>query len=164
MGASEGTVTCARPWRPPTPRRDLDCRTSLVLWIGHCYTAHPADAPARQHSSTRIGPSSGALRLFGSRLAYLYAVLFDPDLILSYIDDRWLARQVEADNLANSSALFLCAAAIEAAVKDRTFGDTPSNTLASYLRSEFKKRGWLWPSSPFVWKLHFLKHYVEALF
>ncbi len=102
--------------------------------------------------------------LFGSRLAYLYAVLFDPDLILSYIDDRWLARQVEADNLANSSALFLCAAAIEAAVKDRTFGDTPSNTLASYLRSEFKKRGWLWPSSPFVWKLHFLKHYFEVLF
>ena len=102
--------------------------------------------------------------LLGHRLAHLYAVLFDPDLILSYVGDRWLARQVEADNLASNSALFLCAAAIEAVVKERTFGDNPANTLAVYLRSEFKKRDWLWPSSPFAWKQFFLKHYVEALF
>lgn len=102
--------------------------------------------------------------LLGQRLAHLYAVLFDPDLILSYIDDPWLERQVEADNLASNSALFLCAAVIEAAVEDRTFGDNPSNTLASYLRSEFKKRDWLWPSSPLAWKQFFLRHFVDALF
>ncbi len=93
--------------------------------------------------------------LLGHRLAHLYAVLFDPDLVLSYIDDHWLAGQVEADNLASNSALFLCAAVIEAAVEDRTFSGNPANTLSVYMRREFEKRGWLWPSSSLAWKQFF---------
>jgi len=102
--------------------------------------------------------------LFGSRLAYLYAVLFDPDLILDYIDDAWLADQVVVDNLASNTALFHCVALVESAVEGRAFGDNPANTLAAYLRSEFRRRDWLWPPSPLAWKQYFLEHHVEMLF
>lgn len=102
--------------------------------------------------------------LLGNRLAYLYAVLFDPDLILSYVKQPWLADQVEADNLASNTALFLCIAAIEEEIEVRTFSNNPANTMAAYLRSEFKKRDWMWPHSPLAWKQHFLHHYVDTLF
>ncbi len=103
-------------------------------------------------------------RLFGSRLARLYAILFDPDLIMAYIDDVFLARQVETDDIANNTALFLCVAAIEKAVDGRVFGDNPANTLGSYLRAEFKKRDWTWPTHPLAWKQFFLRHYADTLF
>lgn len=102
--------------------------------------------------------------LLGNRLAHLYAVLFDPDLVLAYIDDPWLAEQVAADNISSNTALFLCAASVEEAVEARTFSTNPANTMAAYLRSEFKKRDWLWPPSPLAWKQHFLQHYVDTLF
>ncbi len=102
--------------------------------------------------------------LFGSRLARLYAILFDPDLILAYIDDAFLASQVETDGIANNTALFLCVAAVEQAVEGRAFGDNPANTLGSYLRAEFRRRDWTWPTHPLAWKQFFLHHYVETLF
>lgn len=102
--------------------------------------------------------------LFGGRLARLYAILFDPDLILAYIDDLFLARQVETDDIINNTALFLCVAAVEKAVEGQAFGDNPANTLGSYLRAEFKKRDWTWPTHPLAWKQFFLRHYVETLF
>lgn len=102
--------------------------------------------------------------LFGRRLARLYAILFDPDLILDYIDDAFLIRQVETDSIVNNTALFLCVAAIEEAVDGRDFGDNPANTLGAYLRAEFKKRDWTWPTHPLAWKQFFLNQYAEALF
>ena len=102
--------------------------------------------------------------LFGSRLARLYATLFDPDLVLTYIDESFLANQVETDDIANNTALFLCVAAVEQAIEGRAFGDNPANTLGSYLRAEFRKRDWTWPTHPLAWKQFFLHHYVETLF
>ncbi len=102
--------------------------------------------------------------LFGGRLARLYAILFDSDLILAYIADVFLARQLETDDIANNTALFLCVAAVEKAVEGRAFGENPANTLGSYLRAEFKKRDWTWPTHPLAWKQFFLRHYVDTLF
>ncbi len=102
--------------------------------------------------------------LFGGRLARLYAILFDSDLILAYIDDSFLASQVETDDIANNTALFLCVAAVELAVEGRAFGDNPANTLGSYLRAEFRRCDWTWPTHPLAWKQFFLHHYVETLF
>ncbi len=102
--------------------------------------------------------------LLGRRMAYLYAVLYEPDLVLPYIDVPWLAEQVAADNLANNTALFHCVAMVEAAIEGQRFADSPANTLASYLRGKFKHARWLWPPSPLAWKKHFLNHYIETLF
>ena len=102
--------------------------------------------------------------LFGSRLARLYALLFDPDLVLPYLDDTFLVHQVESSSIANNTALFLSVAAIEQAVEGRVFGDNPANTLGAYLRAEFKKRDWTWPTHPLAWKQFFLDQYVDALF
>ena len=101
--------------------------------------------------------------LLGHRLAWLYAVLFDPDLIRSYIQDPYLARQVETRNIENNTALFLCMAAIEEAVEERVFRNDAANTIGSYLRGEFKKRGWKWPKHAYAWKQHFLTHHLEDL-
>ena len=101
--------------------------------------------------------------LLGRRLARLYAVLFDPDLILDYIDEAYLIPQVEAGNLVNNSALFRCVAAVEKSVEGRSFGETPDNTVASYLRAEFKRRDWDWPTHPLAWKQFFLNNYTDQL-
>ncbi len=102
--------------------------------------------------------------LFGTRLARLYAVLFDPDLVLPYLDDPFLARQVEADSIGNNTSLFLCAAAVEEAIEGRAFHGNPANTLGAYLRGEFRKRDWEWPKNPLAWKQHFMDYHVAALF
>ncbi len=102
--------------------------------------------------------------LLGRRLARLYAVLFDPDLILDYIDDTYLAPQVEASNLNNNASLFRCVAAVEKIVEGSTFSETPDNTVAAYLRAEFKRCDWDWPTHPLVWKQFFLNHYTDRLF
>ncbi len=101
--------------------------------------------------------------LLGRRLARLYAVLFDPDLILEYINDTYLTPQIETGNLINNTALFLCVAAVEEAIEARSFGETPNNTVGSYLRAEFKRRGWIWPTHPLAWKKFFLEQYVDQL-
>ncbi len=101
--------------------------------------------------------------LLGRRLAWLYAVLFDQNLILSYINDPYLARQIEARNIENNTALFLCMAAVEEAVEGRAFRNDPANTVASYLRGEFRKRGWRWPKHPYAWKEYFIHHHAKML-
>ena len=101
--------------------------------------------------------------LLGARLAYLYAVLFDPDLVLAYIDDAYLKPQVEAGRIENNTALFRCAAAVEAAVEGHPISEDPANTLGSYLRAKFKQHGWAWPKNPPEWKQHFLDHHAEVL-
>ena len=102
-------------------------------------------------------------KLFGCRLAHIYAVLFEPGLALPYIDDPYLVPQVEANSLDNNTALFQCAAMVEGAVEGRTFQGDAANTMRSYLLREFKKRSWEWPKNPPAWKRHFLKHHVEIL-
>ena len=102
--------------------------------------------------------------LLGSRLARIYAVLFDPQLVLPYIDDPYLKPQVEAGRLENNTALFDCAALVEAAVdEDRTFRGSAANTIRAYLLREFRKRDWEWPKNPQTWKQHFLEHHVRTL-
>ena len=101
--------------------------------------------------------------LLGTRLTYLYAVLFEPDLVLDYIDDAYLRPQVEAGRIENNTALFRCTAAVEAILEDRTFKDDPANTLATYLRTWLRKRGWDWPKNPPEWKQHFIEHHAEIL-
>ena len=100
--------------------------------------------------------------LLGVRLACIYAVLFDPDLVLGYIDDDYLRPQVEAGRIENSTALFRCAGAAEAA-GGRPFKGDPANTLGTYLREEIKKRGWDWPKNPPEWKQHFIEHHSDIL-
>ena len=102
-------------------------------------------------------------KLLGRRLAHLYAVLFEPALVLPYIDDEYLVPQVEANSLDNNTALFQCAAIVEGAVGGRTFQGDAANTLRSYLLREFKKRSWEWPKNPPAWKRHFLEQHVEIL-
>ena len=90
-------------------------------------------------------------------------MLFDPDLIHSYIKDPYLARQVETRNIENNTALFLCIAAIEEAVEERAFRNDAANTVGAYLRGEFKKRGWKWPKHAYAWQQHFLTHHLKDL-
>ena len=111
----------------------------------------------------RFREAVGSKKL-GYRLAWIYAVLLDIELILSYITDEYLARKVEAYNVGKNAELFKCVAAIEEARTEEAFTGRPENTLASYLRPEFTKRGWLWPKHPVVWKLHFIEYHVEMLF
>ena len=101
--------------------------------------------------------------LLGSRLACIYAVLFDPDLVLHYIDDPYLKPQVETDSVENNTALFQCAAAVEEAVSGQPFSGRPENTLAAYLRTKFRQRDWPWPKNPLAWKRHFIEHHVDVL-
>ena len=65
---------------------------------------------------------------------------------------------------ARNAAIITEMAAIEKAVDGRVFGDNPANTLGSYLRAEFKKRDWTWPTHPLAWKQFFLRHYADTLF
>ena len=102
--------------------------------------------------------------LVGSRLAYLFAVLFDPDLIMSYIDDPVLQEQIETDRLKNNTALFQCVAKIEATVEQRVFSRDPANTIANHMRPELDKRGWPWPPYPLDWKRYFMQYHMETLF
>jgi len=102
--------------------------------------------------------------LLGLRLAYLYAVLYEPERVLPYINDRYLKPQVESRSLENNTALFQCVGAVEVAREERAFRGEPANTLAAYLRSEFKKRDWEWPKNPPDWKHHFLTYHVKTLF
>ena len=102
-------------------------------------------------------------RLFGRRMARIFAALLEPDLVLPHIDDDFLTRQVEEDNIASNAALFQCAAAVEVAVDEQRFQGKPENTMRSYLSGEFGKRSWPWPAHPVIWKRFFLKHYAEEL-
>ena len=102
--------------------------------------------------------------LLGRRLARLYAVLLDQDLIQAYIKDAYLKPQITARTIENNTALFRCAAEIEEALEGRVFKGNPANTLASHLRSEFRKRGWAWPKHPYAWKQYFIQHHASILF
>ncbi len=104
-----------------------------------------------------------ALKL-GRRLAWVYAVLLDTALILPFIHDEYLARQVEAYDVENNTALFQCVASVEEARTGESFSGRAENTLASYLRGEFERRGWDWPKNPLAWKLFFTKYHVDTLF
>ena len=104
-----------------------------------------------------------ALKL-GRRLAWIYAVLLDTALILPFIHDAYLARQIEAYDVGNNTALFQCVAMVEEARTGESFSGRAENTLASYLRGEFDRRGWDWPKSPLAWKLFFTRHHVDTLF
>ncbi len=102
--------------------------------------------------------------LLGKRLARIFAVLFDPALVLDYIDDPYLKPQVATGRVENNTALFECEAAVEQARdEDRTFQGNAANTIRSYLLSEFRKRHWKWPKSPLAWKRFFLEHHVKRL-
>ncbi len=162
---------------------------SLVLLLGlasvgfiYLWRRHPRTGPTDHEPASKAvyilekkptGLSLEGLRqrfqaavesvLLGARLAYLYVVLFDPDLVLAYIDDPYLKSQVKAGRIETSAALFRCAAAVEAALKDQPFRDDPANTLGSYLRSKCKQRGWEWPKNPPEWKQHFIEHHAEVL-
>ncbi len=98
------------------------------------------------------------------RLAYIYAVLFDPELILSYIDDAYLRSQVEEDRLKDNTALFLSMASIETAVDGHVFRGHPENSIGAHLRGAFERQGWPWPSHPLVWKKYFMEYHMETLF
>ena len=103
-------------------------------------------------------------QLFGLHLAYIFATLFQPELILPHLDDPWLIKHVEDDSLPSNAALFRCvAAAEEALVEGQRFGKDPANTIGSYLNGEFKKRGGSKPANPSKWKQYFIEQYVEDL-
>ena len=112
----------------------------------------------RQRFQTAVEPP-----LLGARLAHLYAVLFNPDLVLAYIDDPYLKPQVEAGRIETNTALFRCAAAVETAVDGQAFSEHPANTLGAYLRAKCRQRDWPWPKNPPEWKQHFLDHHADVL-
>ena len=66
---------------------------------------------------------------------------------------------VEAGHIENNAELFRCVAAVETVLEDKTFKPDPANTLASYLRPQFKQHGWDWPKSPLAWRRHFIEHH-----
>ena len=102
--------------------------------------------------------------LLARRLAYLYAVLFEPALIRSYIDDPFLLNQVDTDSLRSNAALFRCVAMIETAVDNQVFSRNPANTISNHLRPEFTKLKWPWPSHPLDWKRFFLQYHLKTVF
>lgn len=104
------------------------------------------------------------VHLLGLHLAYLFATLFEPELILPHLDDPWLIEHLEQDNLPSNAALFRCiAAAEETLIEDQSFGKDPANTLRAYLSNQFKIQGWTWPTHPTEWKQHFVEHHIEHL-
>ena len=102
-------------------------------------------------------------KLFGRRMARIFAALFDPDLVVPYIEDDHLVRQIEEDNIASNAALFQCAAAVDMVLNKQTFQGKPENTMRSYMSTEFARRTWPWPAHPVIWKRFFLKQYAEEL-
>ena len=110
-----------------------------------------------------VDPKRKSLTL-GRRLARLFATLFDPDLVLPYLDDPYLVPQVEMDDMADNTALFLCVAMMEEAIDGQVFRNDPANSLGSYLRGEFRKQDWPWPKNPLAWKLHFMRYHAKKLF
>ncbi len=104
------------------------------------------------------------LKKLALRLAWIYAVLLDIELVLPYITDDYLAGRVETYSIGSNAELFKCVAAVEEARTGETFTGRAENTLGAYLRAEFDKRGWDWPKHPVLWKQHFIKHHVEMLF
>ena len=102
--------------------------------------------------------------LVARRLAYIYAILFDPERILSYIDDEVLLGQVEADRLKDSTALFLCVAPVETALDEKVFSGRPDNSIRAHLRREFRKQDWPWPAYPMDWKRYFMEYHMDTLF
>ena len=100
----------------------------------------------------------------GKRLAWIYAVLLDIELVLRYITDEYLARKMKTYSIAHNAELFKCVAAIEEARTGETFTGHAENTLGAHLRGEFDKRGWHYPKHQVIWKQHFMKHHVERLF
>ena len=104
------------------------------------------------------------VQLLGLHLAYLFATLFEPELILPHLDDPWLIEHLEQDNLPSNAALFRCiAAAEETLIEDQSFGKDPANTLRAYLSNQFKIQGWTWPTHPTEWKQYFVAHHIEHL-
>ncbi len=104
------------------------------------------------------------VKLLSLHLAYLFATLFEPELILPYLDDPWLIKYVEQGNLPTNAALFRCiAAAEETLVKEQSFSKDPANTIRSYLDNQFKIQGWTWPTHPTEWKQYFVEHHIEHL-
>lgn len=99
----------------------------------------------------------------GNLLAHLFATLFDPELVLVYITDPHLVRQVETDTLKDNTALFLCVATVEAAIAGGPLNDDAASTIKSYLQEHFDKQGWPWPTQPLAWKVYFLQHHADLL-
>ena len=52
---------------------------------------------------------------------------------------------------------------MEKVIEGRGFSNDPANTLTSYLRGEFRKRGWRWPKHPYAWKQYFIYHHAKTL-
>ena len=102
--------------------------------------------------------------LVGRRLAYIYATLYDPDLVCSYVTDDHLREQIETDRIKNNTALFNSIGYVEEALDNQVFKRSAANTISNHLRPEFDKRGWPWPAYPMDWKRFFIQYHHDSVF
>jgi len=122
------------------------------------------------------GTMRRAQRLQAHRLAYLFALLFAPKLVLAYAEatTERVRSFIDASCYPDCAALYQALAAVEAGHLGTVFSTDPANSLRSYFRCFFKRlaadRGAaeiggeaLWPKSPLAWRVFFVQHYGAML-
>ncbi len=110
------------------------------------------------------------------RLAYLFALLFAPKLVLAYAEatTERVRSFIDDSCYPDCAALYQALAAVEAAHLGTAFSTDPVNSLRSYFRCFFRRlatdRGTVesgrevpWPKSPLAWRVFFVQHYGAML-
>jgi len=90
--------------------------------------------------------------LFDRRINYLRLVLTQPEEVAEPIAEILPDLAKRLTKLEYNHELFSCIAALEEVNEGTTFENDPANSIASYLRKEFKRRTWPWPLDLTAWR------------
>ena len=92
--------------------------------------------------------------LWDRRLGYLYRVLTDATVALSYVEDPWVREALEAGAVHTLKVLYLAGAALEHHEHGTLFSD-PYDGLWSFFSEQFKARSLRRPARPEEWREFF---------
>ncbi len=116
------------------------------------------------------GTTRRAQRSQSHRLAYVFALLFAPELVAAYAAGATerVRGFIASSSYPDNTALYEAVAAVEAGHLGTAFSGDPANTLRSYFRMLFKRlnapdQEVLWPKNPLAWRVFFVQHYGAML-